>query len=237
MNEKELVLKEKWDESYQRKENFIFYPKEETVKFLNRFVRKRIGVNTFKDILDFSNKIRGLDFGCGIGAQTILMHEFGIDAYGIDISEIAIKQAKELAIFKGCPKLSNNFSVYDGIKIPFDDNFFDIVISESVLDSMYFSMAKNLIKEIDRVCKNLFFVSLISGDDSFHFREYCGEEIVETEHEKGTVQSYFNFSKIKELISDVNFEIVWARLITEESIIDRYKYGRYYLVLRKVANE
>lgn len=237
MNEKDLVLKEKWDESYSRKENFIFYPKEETVKFLNRFVRKRIGVNIFKDILDFNNKIRGLYLGCGTGAQTILMHEFGIDAYGIDISKVAIKQAKELAIFKGYQELSNKFSVYDGIQIPFEDNFFDIVISEGVLDSMYFSVARNLLKEIDRVCKNLFFLSLISGDDSFHFREYCGEEIVESEHEKGTVQSYFNFSKIKELISNVNFEIIWAHLITDESIIDKYKYGRYYLVLRKVANE
>lgn len=27
--------KEKWDESYARYENFIFYPKEEVVKFLN----------------------------------------------------------------------------------------------------------------------------------------------------------------------------------------------------------
>ncbi len=30
-----------WEESYARQENFIFYPKEEYVKFLNRFVRKK----------------------------------------------------------------------------------------------------------------------------------------------------------------------------------------------------
>ena len=33
--------KEKWEESYGRGENFMYYPKEETVKFLNRFVKKK----------------------------------------------------------------------------------------------------------------------------------------------------------------------------------------------------
>ncbi|MFT5917937.1 MAG: hypothetical protein ACI81T_004454, partial [Bacteroidia bacterium] len=34
----ELLKKDKWDQSYARGENFIFFPKEEVVKFLNRFV-------------------------------------------------------------------------------------------------------------------------------------------------------------------------------------------------------
>jgi hypothetical protein len=37
------LKKEEWDESYNRQENFIFFPKEEVVKFLNRFVRKKWG--------------------------------------------------------------------------------------------------------------------------------------------------------------------------------------------------
>ena len=58
----------KWEESYGRLENYIFYHQAEVVKFLNRFVRKRTGVNTFKDILTSgSGKLRALDFGCGIG--------------------------------------------------------------------------------------------------------------------------------------------------------------------------
>ncbi len=68
------ILKNKWQQSYLRSENFIFYPKEEAVKFLNRFVRKRIAVDKFIDIIDFLKKpVRGLDFGCGIGSLAILM--------------------------------------------------------------------------------------------------------------------------------------------------------------------
>ncbi len=32
------IHRTKWEESYDRKENFIFYPKDEYVKFLNRFI-------------------------------------------------------------------------------------------------------------------------------------------------------------------------------------------------------
>lgn len=80
----EEIFKNEWEESYKRHENFIFYPHDEVVKFLNRFVRKRIDIDEFIDILPMP--LKGLDFGCGIGRQTILMEEFGIEAYGIDIS-------------------------------------------------------------------------------------------------------------------------------------------------------
>ncbi|GIU70254.1 MAG: hypothetical protein KatS3mg002_1490 [Candidatus Woesearchaeota archaeon] len=233
----DILKKEEWEKSYSRYENFIFYPKEEVVKFLNRFIRKRIDVDKFIDILmpnSRENALRALDFGCGIGAQTILMHEFGLEAYGIDISEIAINMARKLAKHKGYKQMENRFIVYDGGQIPFPDNFFDLCISEGVLDSMKFELAKNLIKEIDRVTKNIVFLSLISGDDHKHYREFAGDEVVEDIHEKGTIQSYYNFTKILELIKETNFEIEWCRLVQEIGVNHRYLQGRYYIVLRKL---
>jgi SAM-dependent methyltransferase len=178
-------------------------------------------------------RLKALDFGCGIGRQTILLEEFGIEAYGIDISEKAIKMAKELAVYMGFPKLAERLRVYDGLKIPFEDNFFDFTISCGVLDSMHFELAKTLMKEVDRVTKKLAFITLISGDNDRFYREYNGEEIVETEHERGTIQSYYNWSKVLKLIEETSFSIKWARLITEEGINHKFKYGRYYIVLEK----
>jgi 2-polyprenyl-3-methyl-5-hydroxy-6-metoxy-1,4-benzoquinol methylase len=100
------VNKNKWDESYDRNENHTLYPKEEVVKFLNRFVRKKLGDNKFIDILMTDReKLRGLDCGCGIGRMTMLLNEFNIDSYGVDISKVAIQKAKELF-----PVLSNKFA-------------------------------------------------------------------------------------------------------------------------------
>ena len=224
------IYKSEWNESYQRHENNIFYPKEEVVKFLNRFVRNKIEKNTFKDILDTNGKkLQGLDYGCGTGRITKLMDEFEIDSHGIDISDHAIKKAKE-----NYPIIKNQFQVINGNKIPYDDSFFDVVICESVIDSMHFDLARVTFKELNRVTKSLLFISFISGDNQKFFREYSGEEIVSENHEKGTVQSWYSWSKILNIIEETNFEIIWARLITEESMIDQFKNGRYYVVLKKV---
>lgn len=129
--------------------------------------------------------------------------------------------------------LQNRFLTYDGVRIPFENNFFDIVISHGVLDSMRFSLAKKIIKEIYRVVKKYAFISLISGDNHRFYRDFDGEEIVETQHEKGTVQTYYNLCKIKELIKETGFKIKWIRLITEEGLNHKYRWGRYYIVLEK----
>jgi ubiquinone/menaquinone biosynthesis C-methylase UbiE len=227
------TYEDKWDESYNRHENFIFYPKEQYVIFLNRFVRKRIGIDKFIDILDLKGEGKALDYGCGIGRLTILLREFKLDAYGVDISSMAIANAKKLASIFGHSDMEGKFLKSDGMRIPFPDFCFDITICEGVLDSMNFELAKIIMNEINRVTKSLAFISLISGDDSEHYREYAGEEIVETLHEKDTIQSYFNIQKIRELIGDTEFKMRWCRLLTEESVLDRFKYGRYYVVLEK----
>lgn len=229
MNYNTSIKKEKWEESYCRSENHIFYPKEEVIKFINRFVRKRIGTNKFKDILDFSKTVRGLDYGCGIGRQTILMKEFGMDAYGLDISEAAISRAKDLASYFGFDDLGKNFRVIDGISIPFEKEFFDITICESVIDSMHFDLAKILIHEIGRVTKELIYISLISDLNGIR----SDEEIVQIEHEKGTVQSYYNELKIEQLLNKTNFKIQWKSHIVETDLQTSSQYGRYYLVLKK----
>jgi len=226
------TYKGKWEKSYARTENFIFYPKEEVVKFLNRFVRKKTAPNGFTDITDFSHKVRGLDYGCGIGRQTVLMREFGIDAYGLDISRNAIRAAQRLASYLGYGDLKDKFKVIDGNTIPFKDGFFDVTVAESVLDSMHFDLAKLLFKEINRVTRKLVFISLIGGDNG-HKPGYRGEGTVKTRHEKGTIQSYYDMKKIKELISGTGLKLAWCHRVTDESMISDYRYSRYYLVLVK----
>ena len=141
---------------------------------------------------------------------------------------MAIQKAKELF-----PVLSNKFAKIDGKVIPFKDSYFDISICESVIDSMNYNVAKKIIRELERVTDKLTFISFISGDDSEHYREYSGDEIVRTKHEKDTIQSWYNWTKINDLLSNTNYKIKWARLVTEESLIDSYKYGRYNVVLEK----
>jgi SAM-dependent methyltransferase len=229
------LRKEEWESSYGRGENFIFFPKESVVKFLNRFVRKKVGPSTFRDVLDFRAGIRGLDYGCGIGRQTILMEEFGIEAYGLDISEGAIAAGRALAAQMGYAHVGPRLSVAEGKTIPFEDGFFDLTISDSVLDSMAFETARELMSEIDRVTKRLAFITLISGDDGSG-KHAAREETVATTHEQGTIQSYFDQGKIDRLLAGTAFRIKWLQRVTEEYLYpDARRAGRFFVVLEKPA--
>lgn len=169
------------------------------------------------------------------------MCEFGIDAYGIDISENAISEAKGVLNLAGFD--SSRVSTYDGQNIPFEDNFFDFTISEGVIDSPSFSLAKNLLQEIDRVTKKYFYLSLISSSSISLFdsnphqkeQEFDGEIVVQEKHEFGTIQSFYDMKKIQKLIENTHFKIVWGELIEHNNVLKQYVHGRYHLVLEKTT--
>lgn len=219
-----------WNQSYSRNENFIFYPKEEVVKFLNRFVRKKTDIKSSNSGSDTLNKIRALDLGCGIGRQTILFKEFDFEPYGVDISEVAIQQAKELSRSFGYD-LDNNFILLNDIKLPFEDHFFDFAISDSVLDSMEFRFAKLYMNELNRTVKNLLYLNLISSDSE---KDGKAEDIlVYGEHEKGTIQSYYDTDRIQELIKDTDFEVIQLNKNTIQNLLTQQVGARFNIVLKK----
>ena len=55
-------------------------------------------------------------------------------------------------------------------------------------------------------------------------------------HEIGTIQSYFNFSKIQKLFFP-NFRIIDAVLVKRENITEGGFSSRYHLVLKKVTSD
>lgn len=179
---------------------------------------------------------RGLDFGCGIGRITALINEFEIEGYGIDISENAISEAKQLLASLGMDP--SRICLYDGKRIPFEDDFFDFCISEGVLDSMSFELAKHCIKEIERVSQRYFYLSLIGQESIQVFSQikepnFKGEIIVEAKHEFGTIQNFFDLERIDELIKDTRFRIIWLERIKHENLLTEQIHSRYHLVLEK----
>ena len=219
-----------WEESYTRKENYIFYPKEEVVKFLNRFVMKKTAWKSNKPILECSSELRGFDLGCGIGRQTVLFEEFGIKGFGADISANAIIAARQLSADMGYDMKDRFVQLNpDRVAIPFEDNYFHIAVSDSVLDSMHFTIAKDYLKELDRCVQDLLFISLASG--SVVGNSFNEDVEVETPHEKGTIQSYYNSAKLNELLTNTNWKIKWMNEVVE--ITQQEKIARYHIVLNK----
>ncbi|MCJ7603680.1 MAG: class I SAM-dependent methyltransferase [Desulfobulbaceae bacterium] len=229
------ILHSKWNESYKRGENFLFYPNEEVIRFTSKNIRKQVGLHETYDVGLFDSTPKMLDLGCGIGRHVMHAFALGIDAYGIDLSDDAIELAIDWAKQCGIQNPEDKIKQGDVTTLPWPDSYFDYVISHGVLDSMPFQTAIKAACEAARVlkCNGLFYCDLVSGDDSNHSREFTGEESVETNHEKGTIQSYFNHSKILKLFVPASFEILECFLIKRHDIIGGGFISRYHLTLKK----
>ena len=216
----------RWEESHERGENNTLYPQVEVVKFLNRYITKKLDYSGGRrELIEANkhNKIRCLDFGSGFGVHSMLCEEFGLEAYGVDISKIAINKAKFNAKTRGFDELSDRFIVLhpDEPKLPFEDDFFDLSIAESCLDSMYFEIAKDNYREIRRVTKRFVYFSLI-GFDSLSKEEFENKDVVlSTKHEFKTIQSYYNLNRIKLLLEDDFHKLVYLVKTSNLSILDK----------------
>ncbi len=223
-----------WNASYERHDNFLFHPHEEIIRFVSRHIRKRVGFAEFVDVDSGPGNRKVLDLGCGIGRHVIFAHQMGLDVHGVDLSRSAVAEAVRWASREGIPDAGDRIVCSDLRNLPWPDATFRFVISHGVLDSMYFAVARAAIAETARVMERggLLYCDLISGDDSGHFREFAGEEIVVTSHEQGTIQSYFNFRKIQDLAAEL-FEIVQVTLISRQDVLTGGSRSRYHIVLRK----
>lgn len=224
-----------WDRSYENKDNFVFYPHEEVIRFVSKFIRKRVGLAEYCDVARDSAQGRVLDLGCGIGRHVVYCHDMGLEAYGVDLSDAAVQVARELAGQHGLPDPEQRIRQGDIRRLPWSDGHFRYVVSHGVLDSMPYEIARAACIELARVMPvgGLVYCDLISGDDSRHAREFRGEEVVTTAHEQGTIQLYFNLEMIR-LMIDNSFEIVECNLIRRENVLRGGFASRYHLILRRI---
>lgn len=108
-----------------------------------------------------------LDAGCGIGGSSRLMaNEFGLTVTGIDLSESFIQAAQTLSN-RSAAKKHVDFQQGSIMEIPFDDAFFDAVLSQHVL--MNIEDKKGVFEEFSRVLRpggKLVLHEIAKGDDT-----------------------------------------------------------------------
>ncbi len=222
-----------WDASYARRENHVFYPHEEVIRFVSRYVCRQVGWKEWEWRLPPGPR-RGLAIGCGIGRHVFYMEACGLEAWGIDLSSEAVAVARQEAEARQLAEQATRFIAGSATEMPFPDGHFQVAVSHGVLDSMPFSTAREVMGEAHRVLAagGLFYLDLVSGDDGTHGREFAGEEVVGAAHEQGTIQSYFNFSRIESLIAPW-FTIREAQLIHRRNLLEPACTARYHLVLTR----
>jgi ubiquinone/menaquinone biosynthesis C-methylase UbiE len=221
-----------WEESYKRRENFVFYPNDEVVRFVARHLRRRVGLDDVVDVLAGANGSKVVDIGCGIGRNLVFGHEMGLDMHGIDLSQNAVDVARDWLSRRGVTDVVERVRAGDIQQLPWPTGYFDHAMSDSVLDSMPFDVARAGVLEIARVMQSggYFYCNLISGDETGRSADFCGEVVVEAQHERDTIQSYFNREKIDCLLNG-EFEILSYALhqIREDG---GQRIGRWHVIAR-----
>jgi SAM-dependent methyltransferase len=210
--------------------NICFYPHEEIVRFVNKYVRKREGISDFRDIMpNLDANTASLDLGCGIGRHVKLLDEFGLNPYGIDLSDTAIGMGKQWFDSIGRSDLSDKLQVASVTELPFENEYFNICVSHGVLDSMPRELAMAGIKETYRVLRHggLMYFDLIMDS-----KRGDVDEKVKSGYEKDTVQSYFTIESIKAFVG-IEAEIIEFKIISWKDEKGKEYHRRAHLIIRK----
>lgn len=139
------INKNNYQSLYSKDEAFLRYPADWVIRFHNMFMKEHLP----------TGKI--LDYGCGSANNSIFFIRYGYDVYGVDVAENTKELIERNFEFHHIDKkLLNKFSIIppDNIKLPFEDNTFDFIISNQVL---YYLPSeehiKRVLKELKRCIK------------------------------------------------------------------------------------
>lgn len=156
------------DESMASKEEYLLY-----LRFLFAY-------EFAKDKISESSSV--LEMGCGAGYGANLLSQHVKEIIGLDVDQDMIAYALKKYGSENC-----FFKLYDGIKIPYQDNTFDAVVSLQVIE--HIQDDSNYISEIHRVLKNNGIFILTTPNKTlrlkpnqrpwnrFHVREYDQHEL------------------------------------------------------------
>ncbi len=118
----------------------------EPAAFGDMILRRRYRLTN--SLVTFTDK-RVLDFGCGNGAQTVLFADQDCDIVAVDIRQPGLDSLSEYNAQNGIRNIRP--VLYAGLELPFDDDYFDLVISYEVLEHV--QNEDLAVREIWRVLK------------------------------------------------------------------------------------
>lgn len=175
-------------------------------------------------LLKKRNVTKVLDLGRGSGAYISHLAKDGFEVYGIDVSQQAIEIAEKR--FKE-DKLEGNLTVGSIYKrLPYEDDFFDAVISFRTIHHARIRYIRKAIKEIERILKphGLVFMTIrkriparrMTKHKMLDSRTYVPEE----GDEKGIVHHLFNKRLLRKEFR--NFRIHQLRIDHGKQQWERY---------------
>lgn len=228
-----------WEDSYRRGENHVFFPCDEVIRFVARYLRRRVDQDTVRDVNTSASgePLRMLDLGCGMGRNLVFGESMGVAMFGIELSQVAVDKARAWLKKSGVKNPEERVFQGDVRELPFPNGFFDHALSDSALDSMPFTVAQEAVRKTALALKpnGLFYLNLIAKvavTSGVAQGPAVDEEVVSTNHEKDTIQSYFDREKIHTLL-DPSFTIINCEMHRIEDEFGGTIRGRWHITCRK----
>jgi 2-polyprenyl-3-methyl-5-hydroxy-6-metoxy-1,4-benzoquinol methylase len=170
------------------------------------------------------NKGKLLNVGCGPFQETELLKNHGLELYAVDISKKAINLVRDK-----CKKAE----VADArIKIPFDDNFFDVVYSIEVLEHL--GQVLHFFKEMGRVAKPdgiLIMSCPLLSWWKYRLKILLGKDIFDDYHCR-----YFTIESIRKRMEEGGFKLVDYEVAGRFRYIKKSLCGHIFLKGIKIRN-
>jgi len=223
-----MTQKKFWDKEYSNNKLVTKSdkPQKDFLNFL-KFLKKERNLTI--------ENLKILDLGCGVGKNSNYLAKSNNNVTGLDISSVAIKEAKYRAEKLN---LDVDFRVSDiGSKLSFNDSYFDLVIDVISSNSLNSKGRKVYLEETARVLKTsgYFFVRALCKDGDKNaknlLKKFPGKEKnTYTIKGLGLTEKVFEKKEITELYSKY-FEIL---KITKKTAYTRYEnqsYKRNYWLL------
>ena len=169
--------------------------------------KDRLGESSFQDPETICNSILSscgycntLDIGCGMGQLVKMLLSKGCDAYGLDISDVAIRECQE--------RINRDRFIQGSIlKLPYQNDSFETIISTDCLEHLDRDDVVEALNELYRVTKrNLYLIIATTQDRDGHWhltvekRTWWEEQLKKAGFRKHP--NYYDVVKYEELNDD-----------------------------------
>lgn len=147
---------------------------------------------------------RVLDLGSGGGRHTVYFASRGFDVYGLDSSATGLAHTLSVLDRKG---LTAHLTIHDMTTLPYDDDYFDAVVSIQVIHHNRLEAIRKTVEEITRVLKDrgLIWITMpvSKNEPSMEQNEIEPGTFVPLDgREKGLPHHYFKIGEIRDLFAD-----------------------------------
>ncbi|MFX1235417.1 MAG: class I SAM-dependent methyltransferase [Promethearchaeota archaeon] len=179
--------------------NFIFTKNGKT------FLEPHPNMGEIKELFQKNNCKKILDIGCGTGRHLVYFSKYGFDVYGVDASPKGLEIARKWLIEENLKATLIQHRIEK--KFPFENGFFDAIISTQVIHHNLMKDILFTIKEIERILRQggYIFITfpILSGGtkvDEWELKEIeKGTFIPLSGPEKGLYHHFFTIEEIYEV--------------------------------------